>query len=224
MKGKEIKKEMKIVLSFYKLAYAAAFVVILSVIRGVTYTSEVGIAMEAPMAILAAVFCADTYVQEIISKRAEIQRLYLMKKRIASVIKRLLIQAAVLLLMAATGYGLFFAFQKPFVHPGTENEVNQFPIFLGVIAITILFWGMLSNTLSILFRNMWAGIGGALLLWLTINSSGGEKYLGPWNLFSYTFRNMEDGGDISWLCGKILSICLCVIMLAVLPKIFKKRG
>ena len=46
-----MKKELKIVLPFYKVAYAISFVVILSLIRGVTYTHEVGIAIEAPFAI-----------------------------------------------------------------------------------------------------------------------------------------------------------------------------
>ena len=75
-----MKKELKIVLPFYKVAYAISFVVILSLIRGVTYTHEVGIAIEAPFAILTAVFCADTYVQEIRSKRFEVHRLSLKKE------------------------------------------------------------------------------------------------------------------------------------------------
>ena len=60
-----MKKEMKIVLPFYKIAYAVSFVVILSLIRGVVFTNEIGLSIEAPFAILTAVFCADTYVQEI---------------------------------------------------------------------------------------------------------------------------------------------------------------
>ena len=64
--------EMKICLTLYKVLYSLAFVVILSLIRGVTHTYEVGIACEAPLAILASVFCADTYVQEITSFRSEV--------------------------------------------------------------------------------------------------------------------------------------------------------
>ena len=62
--------ERKISLPAYKLAYAFCFVVILSLIRGITFSYEIGVAMEAPMAILAMVFCADTYTQEITSKRS----------------------------------------------------------------------------------------------------------------------------------------------------------
>lgn len=73
--------EMKISLTFQKQAYAVFFVVILSLVRGVTYSNDIGIALEAPMAILAFTFCADTYTQEIASKRSESWRLCPMKKR-----------------------------------------------------------------------------------------------------------------------------------------------
>ena len=71
-----MKKEMKIILPVYKMVYAFAFVVILSLIRGVVFTNEIGLSIEGPFAILIAVFCADTYVQEITSNRSEVQRLY----------------------------------------------------------------------------------------------------------------------------------------------------
>ena len=217
-------KETKIVLPFYKLAYAVSFIVILSLIRGGTYTYEIGIALEAPMAMLVTVFCADTYVQEIVSKRSEVHRLYPMKKRVCSIGKRLLIQSAFLLLLAVIGYGLFFVFQKPYTHPITENEAKQFAVYFFAITVTTFFWGALSNTLSLVFRNMWAGIGGCLLLWLSTYSAGGERYLGAWNLFSYSFRNIEGHGGVTWIYGKVLSIGVYVVLLAGLPKILEERG
>ena len=76
--------ESKICLPFYKIAYAVFFTGVLCLIRGVTYTQEIGPALESPMALLAAVFCADTYIQEILSGRYQIQRLYPLKNRLAS--------------------------------------------------------------------------------------------------------------------------------------------
>lgn len=67
-------------LPVYKMVYAFAFVVILSLIRGVVFTNEIGLSIEGPFAILIAVFCADTYVQEITSNRSEVQRLYQIKR------------------------------------------------------------------------------------------------------------------------------------------------
>ena len=107
-----MKYEMKISLPIYKIAYAVFFVVILSVVRGVTDSYEIGIALEAPMAVLAAAFCADTYTQEITSKRSEIQRLCPMKKRVSSIYKRILIQVIFLMADAVIGYGLFILYQN----------------------------------------------------------------------------------------------------------------
>ena len=219
-----MKKEMKIVLPVYKMVYAFAFVVILSLIRGVVFTNEIGLSIEAPFAILTAVFCADTYVQEITSKRSEVHRLYRIKKRIQSIMKRMMIQEVFLLLLAVLGYGLFFVFQKPITHPVTESEILQFIVYFGAIVVTIFFWGILANTLSMLFRNMWMGIGSCLVIWVATNSTGGDKLFGAWNLFSYSFRDIENIADITWLYGKGLCICIGLILLLALPKIVRKRG
>lgn len=219
-----MRKECKIVLPFYKIAYAISFVIILSMIRGVTHTFEVGIAMEAPMAILAVVFCADTYVREIMSKRSQVHRLYPVKRRFFSILERLMIQEIFLLLLAVTGYGCFFFFQKPMTHPATGSEAKQFMIYFASMIITIFFWGSLANMLSMIFRNMWGGIGGCLLIWLAVNSSWGDQCLGAWNLFSYTFREVQNNADISWVYGKLMCLCMGTILIAVLPKIIKKRG
>lgn len=195
-----MKKEMKIVLPLYKIAYAFSFIVILSLIRGVVFTNEIGLSIEGSFAILTAVFCADTYVQEITSKRSEVQRLYQMKKRSSSIMQRMI------------------------THQATESEILQFIAYLLAIVVTIFFWGIVANTLAILFRNMWMGIGSCLLIWVATNSTGGDKLFGAWNLFSYTFRDIEHTADITWLYGKALCICTGFILLAMLPKIIRKRG
>ena len=106
-------QEMKISLTVWKQVYAIFFIVILTLVRGVTDSDEVGIALEAPMAALALTFCADTYTQEIVSRRSEIWRLCPMKKRVRAVYKRIVIQEVFLLFVAAAGYGMFFLFQNP---------------------------------------------------------------------------------------------------------------
>lgn len=226
------KNEWKISLPVYKIAYSLSFVVILSLIRGVSYSNEVGIAMEAPMAILAAVLCADTYTQEITGKRSEVWRLYPMRSKVTAVMERLAVQEVFLFLLSALGYGLFFLFQRPVFwntyipggEQGTGKEAVQFAFYLAAAAVSLVFWGLLSNTLACLMRNMWAGAGGCLILWLITNSTVGDQCFGAWNLFSYAFRNIEDMSDLSWMRGKVLCLCISVIMAAVLPKILKKRG
>ena len=221
-------REMKISLTFQKQAYAVFYVVILSLVRGVTYSNEIGIALEAPMAFLAFTFCADTYTQEIAGKRSEIWRLYPMKKRTYAIYRRIVIQEMFLLAAAAASYGLFILFQNPFLNGlgqgSLESEVCQFLVYFAAIAVTLAFWGLLSNLFACLFRNMWVGIGGCMVLWLLTNSSIGDKTLKAWNLFSYTFRELDNSSDFSWVCGKMVCICIGIIAVAVLPKIIEKRG
>lgn len=223
-----MRNEVKISLPVYKVSYAVFFIVILSLVRGVTDSYEIGLVLEAPMAMLAVCIFADTYTKELTSKRSEIWRLRLLKKRMYSIYRRIVIQGIFLLFAAAIGYGLFFLFQNPrTVNMGQnslENETGQFFVYLAATSVTLLFWGLLSNLLSCLFRNMWIGIGGCLILWLTANSSIGDRYLGAWNLFSYTFRDVGSSGDFRWIYGKIVCICAGVIMMAILPKIIWKRG
>ena len=221
-------REMKISLTFQKQAYAVFFVIILSLVRGITYSDEIGIALEAPMAILAFTFCADTYTQEIASKRSEIWRLCPMKKRMNSIYRRIVIQEMFLLAVAVIGYGLFFLFQNPNINgmgqSGIENEICQFFVYFAAIAVTLGFWGILSNLISCLFRNMWVGIGGCMVLWLITNSSIGDRTFKAWNLFSYAFRKLENSSDFSWICGKVVCICIGIMAVVALPKIIKKRG
>ena len=149
--------EIKISLTFQKQVYAIFFVIILSLVRGVTYSNEIGIALEAPIAILAFTFCADTYTQEIASKRLEIQRLYSMKKRIYCIYRRIVIQEIFLLVVAAASYGLFFLFQNPRTdgigQSGLESEISQFLVYFAAISVTLGFWGLLSNLFSCFFQN-----------------------------------------------------------------------
>lgn len=220
--------ESKISLPVYKLVYAFCFVAILSLIRGISLSYEIGVAMEAPMAVLAIVFCADTYTQEITSNWSEVQRLYPLKKRLCSIAMRMVVQEIVLFVFSAAGYGMFFLFQNPQslykTGQSSESEFHMFLTFLAAMVVTLWFGGMLSNILSCLFRNMWAGIGCCLVMWLVTNSSFGARILGSWNLFSYTFRNITDSQDFRWLYGKGLCLIFCVLMALLMPKIIKKRG
>ncbi len=135
-----MEKELKICLPLYKIGYAVFFVMILSFVRGVTYAYEIGIALETPMALLAAVFCGDAYVQEITSKRSEIQRLCPINKRAAAVGKRMVIQILFLQLLSMAGYGMFHLFQRPravYELPPLERDFWEngicFPIRFGIL-------------------------------------------------------------------------------------------
>lgn len=220
-------RELKICLPVYKIVYSVFFIIILCLVRGITNTDEIGIALEPAMAILTAAFCADTYVQEIVSGRSEIHRLYPMNKRIFSVFRRVLIQGMFLLILSVLGYGLFLFFQRPYSVGGMDGikcEMYLFFTYVAAVVVTICFWEMFSVVFSCLLRNMWAGIACSLVVWIVTDSSKGQMLFGKWNLFSYTFRDTENYADVSWLCGKVMCIFFVVIMLAAIPAILKKRG
>ncbi|MGI6006653.1 MAG: hypothetical protein ACOX8E_04065 [Ruminococcus sp.] len=217
-----MKKDVKICMPAYKILYALAFTVILSMIRGVVYESEIGAALEPPMGLLALVFCADTYLTEISSGRNEVLRLALPERVSGAMRRRFLAETFCLFLLSLMGYGLFH-WQRPLCASDREALV-----LLGIYAFcsagTILFWGALSNALSILSRNMWAGIGLSFLMWSILFSTVGEKIFGHWNVFSFSFRNIGDIGDVSWLPGKILGTGAGIVLLLVNPILIKKRG
>ena len=89
-----MKKEVKICMPYYKIAYSIAFVVILSAIQPVVYANEIGGTVERAVSLLAVVFCADTYLVEVQSKRSEVFCLYNLKKQAGVVYKRLFVQVA----------------------------------------------------------------------------------------------------------------------------------
>ena len=107
-----MKKEVKICMPYYKIAYSIAFVVILSAIQPVVYANEIGQAVERAVSLLAVVFCADTYLVEVQSKRSEVFCLYNLKKQAGVVYKRLFVQVAYLIGISLLAYGLFY-WQKP---------------------------------------------------------------------------------------------------------------
>lgn len=220
--------ERKISLPAYKIVYALCFVVILSLIRSISYSYEIGVVMEAPMALLAIVFCGDTYTQEITSKRFEIHRLYSLKRCLCSIGIRMVLQEIVLFILSGIGYGMFYYFQTPYplyeTNQGTESELQMFLLFLVAMIVTLWFWGIISNVLSCLFRNMWIGMGGSIALWLVTNSNLGETLFGNYNLFSYAFRNITDNQDFRWMYGKVLCLFFCILLTSLMPKIIKKRG
>ncbi len=222
-------KEIKICLPLYKIAYSLCFILGLSLVRGTAYTCEIGVALEAPLAILAAVFLSDTYVQEMAGSRWEVYHLFPLQKKVLSIIKRIGIQEGYLLLLSIVGYACFWLFQKPAgsnIGQGVGSEQYLFGVFIVAAGVTINFWGILSNTIASLSGHMGAGVGGSLLLWLGTNSRLGDRILGDFNVFSYTFRSLDKFGNCAgfgWLCGKAVCIGLMALMLAALPKILDKN-
>ena len=217
-----MKKELVICLPIYKIIYSLAFVLILSLIRGIAYADEIGGAMEPAIALLTIIFCSDTYMTEIQSRRGEVFHLYNKKRKTAAILRRLAVQFIYLMIASILGY-VCYLIQKPSLFMGTSH-IFIFGMFLAAIVVTIAFWGIVSMTICNLWRNVWAGIGSTLIIWLMLNSQIGDRLFKKWNIFSYTFCSFEQLSSFSWLCGKAVSVIITIALVGMIPTILKKRG
>lgn len=215
-------QEIKICLPGYKLAYSIVFVVLLSIVRGITTIDEIGLSIEPYQGLLAIVFCADTYLCEWNEKRGEVFSMISIGKRGKVIYRRLMIQILYLWLVGAVGYFFFF-----WQHPYNDREISmiqEYGWYLFALMVTILFWSTLAMTITNLLRSSWAGIGGSIMLWLMLYSKGGEEFFGKYNVFSYVFRDLNQTCNLDWVWGEIVGMAGAVILLVVVPVIIKKRG
>lgn len=217
-----MKQDVKICLPIYKIVYSVMFLIILSLVRGISSVGEIGGALDSNIALLALVFCAETYVMERSGGRREIFVLFPEKNRAMTVRRRLMIQNLYLFMISYAGF-FFFFWQKPRYMLG-DSLLHEYRIYILAVTCTIFFWSTLSMTISNLFGSQWGGIAVSLGIWLVINSTLGEKVLGRFNIFAYGFRNITDMNSLSWTYGKILGLLLAAAMLLLVPYILKKRG
>lgn len=216
-----MKKECKICLAPYKLVYSLLFMLVMSLVRGVSDISQIGGALDSNIALLAIIFCADTYETEYQGKRWEIFRLLPAGSRAKAVKRRLAAQTVYLCLVSFLGYWFFYG-QKP-VNPSLSSPALLYGEYLLAAAVTVVFWSLLAWHIVTLFRNLWGGIGISLILWLTVNSVAGQAVLGKWSIFSYGFRYLPQSGQLDWLWGKGLAALLSIILIALIPAAVKRR-
>ena len=103
-----MKQDLKISLPVYKIGYSLAFIVILSCVHSVVYINEIGPAIDEKMAVLAIVFCADTYLIEKQCRRREVFRLYSIKNQYHAILRRIMAQIGYLTVSSIFAYGMFY--------------------------------------------------------------------------------------------------------------------
>lgn len=84
-----MRKDRKISLPRYKIAYSLCFFVLISLVRGITGTAEIGITLAVYTGALAAVFFADTCEMERREKHWEIFWLFPQRQRIRAIMRRI---------------------------------------------------------------------------------------------------------------------------------------
>lgn len=204
-------RNFKICIPTYKIVFASLFFVFLALARGITQVNEIGIAMDAYVGLLAAIFCSDTYEIEYREKRWEIFRLLPSKNRRRTIRQRLYLQFAFLGALAAAGYWLFY-WQSP-QNFNEESPILLYGMYVIAVLSSIIFWGALSMSLVNFFRNLWVGIGGSVIIWVWMNSTWGNELLGNFSVFSFGFRPDGGTGKWGWLMGKGVAMVIAIFLI-----------
>lgn len=216
-----LKYNIKIALTRTKVCYSISFMIILALIRGVSYPEYIGGAMDANVALLAIIFCADVYYQEIHDNRWEIFDLLPRSKRFHTIYQRLLIHIIYLSILCALNYWVFYVRFITY-----RREVNLLLIYIAAIlacSASILFFGTLSFTFVNVSKNLWGGIGATFLIWITLNSTIGKRIPCYINVFAYgNSQDLELGTD--WIVGKLAAVIASIVLIYSNKKLLIWKG
>lgn len=217
-----MKYDVKIMLPFYRLIYPILFLLLLSFVRGISDTKEIGIILDSMLPVLAIVFMSDTYQSEYRESRWEVMQLYDVKKKRIMICRRILIQIMYLFSVSGIGYWLFYI-QNP-AKQTVYIELSLFLTFLFACIVTIAFFGMIALSVTNIFNNMWIGMGGTLTFWLLLNSTTGNKLFQNFNVLAYSFRDFGEANDYHWMIGKVIALLCVIVTVIILPKTIKNKG
>lgn len=214
-----MKYNIKIGITPAKLCYSICFALLLALIRGVSSEKEIGAAMDANIALLAMIFCADTYYQEIQSDRWEVFYLVPPRSRYLTICQRLFAELIYLALLTVICYLAFYArFSGNFI------QSSEIPIDITAIlacCASVFFFGTFTFTLVNVFGNLWAGIGGALLVWSVLNSALGRKLPAFINVFAY--GNYTEDSSREWIAGKLTAVVLSGLLILINYKLLNRQ-
>lgn len=209
-----MKYNIKIGLSISKIIYSISFILILSLIRGISYVEDIGVAMDSTVSLLAIIFCADTYYQEIQGSRWEVFGMLSKNQRYKTICQRLFIQFGFIILLISLGFWMFYL-QKPI----RFSERSLSLIYASAIfacSASVVFFGTLSFTMINICKNLWFGIGSSVFIWLTLTSTLGKKIPAVINVFAYSnaYGNATTLGEpISFYIGKMFAIFVTGLLL-----------
>lgn len=201
---------IKIALTRTKVCYSVSFLLILALIRGISSPGEIGAAMDANVALLAIIFCSDTYYQEIQDNRWEVFNLLPDRNRYHTICQRLLLQVIYISLLTSLDYWVFYLQKAVY-----WNESGKLRLYITAVlacSASVLFFGTLSFTMVNIFRNLWIGIGCTFLLWNTLNSTAGQKIPDCINVFAYG-NSLKMAGSADWIFGKLVAVVVSVLLI-----------
>lgn len=214
-----MKNEIKILYSPFKIVYSIVAIIILPLVRGISNVTEIGIAMEPFISILAIAIFADTYYIEISNNTSE--TFYIMgKDKYKSILIRIFINWLYVMILSTISFWIFLI-QKPYI----ESTYIIFKIFgQSIIAFsaTILFWGVFSFTIVNLLKKLWTGIGIAIFINSVMSSALGRYIPNIINIFSYGNINNQGEEYKYWIFSKLIYSVIAIILLLYNKKLLEK--
>lgn len=214
---------IKIALTRAKICYSVSFLLILALIRGISSPEEIGAAMDANVALLAIIFCSDTYYQEIQDNRWEVFNLLPGRNRYHTICQRLLLQVIYISLLISLGYWVFYI-QKT-AYWSEAGKLQSYITAVFACSASVLFFGTLSFTLVNLFQNLWMGIGCTFLIWTILNSTAGKRIPDCINVFAYGISQSLEM-SVDWIIGKLVAVIASILLIYSNKRflIWRKKG
>lgn len=213
-------KELKISLPPYKIICALFFILILSIVRGISEIDEIGPTIDTYMALLALVLCADTCHQEVQESGWEILALKPGKRQRQTILKRFAVQYIFIFCMAAAGYGMFYLIQQPSIG---EQELYHFATAMAASASSIVLFGAMPVFLAKITGNLIGAMGAAAAFWFFITSSWAEKLPRFLQIFAFGGRNISEG-EMWWISGKVTALILGAVFMAAVGDFGRHLG
>lgn len=207
-----MKYDLKISLPFYKVMYSIIFMAILIIIRGISTSGEVMAALEPNIALLAGIFFADNYYKEFSSGNIQVFYRYSLQKKMSAMFRRCMIGGLYLWFLAAVACLVYMFLYHPLGY-SFESNISIMINTLTVCAISILFFGILSFTITNFTQNLEMGIGIFVIIWLCLSSKFAEYLPKCLRLFLLEESHQQLGTLTPYYLSRILYLIMTVVLI-----------
>lgn len=215
-----MKSRFKIAVPYYYFVLSIFFCICILLLKEVKAWNSVGGILDSAFSLLAIVIFSNTYFIEKQLNTIDVYCMAPIEKRREDVIKRLAIKTLFLFILFLLTY-FSFAIRKPIYYIG-ESKITILLNAIFAVWSSIIFWGELSCILVNLINNLWAGIGGSILLWLMMNSTFARRFPVFLDVFRYGSLNGKGEQYAGWQMGKAFSLLVGIILIVVNTRLIKR--
>lgn len=221
-KAKYMKYDLKISLPFYKVIYSIVFMALLLIVRGISMSGEVLVVLEPNVGLLAGVFLADNYYKEFSNGNIQVFYRYSLAKKMSAVCRRYIIGCIYLWLLVVIAYVLYMVLYYPLDFTYKKNMYIMINT-LGVCGVSILFFGILSFTITNFAQNVGIGIGIFLGIWLGLNSMFSRYLPKCLQLFLLEESSQQQGDFTPYYISRFVYLILTILLISLNVYALKKE-